>query len=145
MIFSPNRESSSSTPRRRGGQPGNRNARGNRGNRFGRGSAGNRGGGAPLGNLNARRTKVSSADLLLKEYHHIPEAVQWIESHRLEICTSIREVGIDRAGYLAHRGLTPEMIASSGQELRNGLYTEPHPEIEVDVNSDENRSEGESR
>jgi hypothetical protein len=114
--------------RHRGGQHGNKNAKKNRGNkteRRHRFARGNHMGGAPLGNQNARRKREPLHIALLNEFAHDPEAVAWIEAN----ARALDESGLkddnerDRALFFGYLGLTPELLAESGQEYVHGLYT----------------------
>ena len=113
--------------RKRGGQPGNRNAKGNRGNRRACGKPGNRGGGAPFGNQNARRRPKAPLEFLRREYHHLPEAVAWLQQNAsaLNQADFSDDEQRDAALYAAFCGLTPEELAAQGREFGLGLYTMP--------------------
>lgn len=109
--------------RRRGGQPGNKNAKGNRGNHNPLRNFLNRGGGAPLNNQNACKKRLESHEILLQEYKHIPEAVEWINLHLAELRDSIDDENRDRAIYFSHLGLTPESLVQRGLEYQLGVFT----------------------
>ncbi len=111
--------------RRRGGQPGNQNAKSNRGNSNPRRNVGNRGGkGAPLGNQYANKKKCTPDVILLRDYQHNLEAVEWIKANasKLRDAAFTEDDHRDRALYDCYRGLTLEAIAESGQEYRQGIF-----------------------
>lgn len=127
------------TKRRRGGQPGNHNARKNPGNRTERRhrfACGNRLGGAPLANQNARRKRQKRHEIVLADYVHLPEAIDWIRAHaaELEDAAFTADNERDRGLFDGWRGLTPESLAEQGTEYRLGLY----------CNIDEKTSESQS-
>ncbi len=117
--------------RRRGGQPRNQNATGkgggNRTNRRHRFARGNQLGGAPLGNQNAKKERPAAHIALLKAFEHDPEAAEWIRSHAHELDSAgfKDDNERDRALFDGYRGLTPEVLAAKGLELKMRWYTAP--------------------